>query len=264
MAVRAWVGKAFVQPGHEPCPAPTVGLRKTVCGLAPCVRVRPRLSSRERAQGLQAGINASGSRSRRGQAVRVSVDAQAQRPARGPLDATSACDPVWGKVLGLQAHLAYPWTVATLPSGRWEGSRPRKARERSAVACEPWLLRQLLGAAWPCGVRRVQHAWQRMTRHRELCAMIGQQSVEGFLAVSDAVLGISFTLADSPSPHAGHRPEPVWPGLCWCAGASELELSRHPLTRASDVRCTASPLRVEPHHQWRHSMRASPGEEVAR
>ena len=103
-------------------PVPALCLSKTVCGLAQFVRVSNLLASRESQERMKSGINAYGSISRVGNALRVGVDKQAQIPTRGPLDDTSAFDPALGKVLGMKPHMAYPRNVDARASGALKGS----------------------------------------------------------------------------------------------------------------------------------------------
>lgn len=191
--------------------------------------------------------------------MRVCVDEEAEIPPRSLLDNPATFDPALGEVLSMEPDMSYPWDVDARAFWRFEGIRKRDTRQLVALTFESGFLRQLLGAALPRRVRRVQHTLQGMTRNTELFAMIGQQIVKGFLAVIDAVFGIGFSLADSPIPHACQMPEPVLHGLFLCAVESELELSLNHLIRASDFRCIASPLRVERHQQSRQSTSSSTG-----
>src|SRR5215831_4509335 len=62
-----------------------------------------------------------------------------------------------------------------------------------------------------CAFREIpenQHALQRMTGDAELFAVIGQQIMEGFLTVIDAIFGILFDLADGPIPDTCQLEQP--------------------------------------------------------
>jgi len=79
--------------------------------------------------------------------------------------------------------MAYPWDVDARALWRFEGIRKRHARQLVALAFESGFLGQFLLAPLPRGIGRIQHALQGMTRDTELFAVIGEQSMEGFLAV---------------------------------------------------------------------------------
>jgi hypothetical protein len=68
------------------------------------------------------------------------------------------------------------------------------------LAFEPGFLRQFLVAPLPCNPSCIQHALQDMTGDTELFAVIGQQIMQGFLAVIDPVMSILFDLAYGPIP----------------------------------------------------------------
>jgi len=239
VAICAPIGQAFVESGRETLASTALRLCQALLCVPQFVRVRNLLASRESQEGMKAGINPYGPVSHRRNAWRPSIDEQAKIPPRGPLDEPSTFDPALGKVLSMKPEMSYPWHVDARAGWRFEGIRKRHTRQLVALPFQAWLLRQFLVAALPRGIRRVQHALQRMTRNPELLAMIGRQIMEGFLAVIDAVFGIGFTLADSPIPDACQMPEPVLHGLFLRAVESELELSLNHIRRASDFRYIA-------------------------
>jgi hypothetical protein len=212
------------------------------------VRMRNLLAGGQCEEMQKAGINANFPCPQRRNTVRLCVDAQAQIPARGTLDDTTALELAGRDVLLVRAHRPDTWHMDTCYRRGFERIRERDAGQPVAPSFELGLLRQLLIAPLPGDMGRIQYALQRMAGNAELFPVIGKQVVKRLLAVIDTVFGILFDLAYGPIPDPCQMPEPRIKLVCLPVIEPELELSLDHATPVSGFRCIAEPLRVE-HHQ---------------
>lgn len=239
VAILPLMGQTLLQPSGQPLPTSTLRLRQTMRGLPQFVWMWNLLAGRERQEMQKAGINTNVPCSQRRNIVRLCVDAQAQIPARGTLDDTATLQPSSRDVLLVEAHRADAWHMDAC-SRRWfECIREGNATESIALPFELGLLRQFLVATLPSKPGCIQHTLQRMTGNAELFAVIGQQIVEGFLAVVDTVFRILFDFSESPIPDPGKLEQPRIQLLCLRGMKAELELPLDHATPVSGFRCTA-------------------------
>src|SRR5262249_24399043 len=197
------------------------------------------LAGRERQEVQKTGINTYRVRSNHRDTVRLGVNAQAQIPARGTPDNTATLEPSSRDVLLVEAYRADPWHMDACPHGCLECIREGDTAKSIALAFELRLLGQFLVAALPGKPGRIQHALQRMAGNAELCSVIGQQIVKGFLAVVDTVFRILFDFSDRPVLHPGKLEQPDIQVLGLRGSDAELELSLDHATPVSGFRCTA-------------------------
>ena len=239
VTIFALIGETFLQPSRQPLSASALGLGEAMSRMTEFVGMRNLLARRERQEVQKAGINAYSSGANHRNTVGARVDAQAQIPARGPLDDTATLQPSSRDGLLVEAHRADAWHMDACAVRRFERIRKGNAAEAIALAFELGLLGQLLVAALPGKPGCIQHALQRMAGNAELFAVIGQQIVKGFLAVIDTVFGILFDFSDSPIPDPGKLEQPGIQLLCLRGIEVELELALDHATPVSGFRCTA-------------------------
>lgn len=208
VAVVAVIGETFLQSGSQMLSPTALRLPKSLFGLAQFVGMSNLLASGEGQEGAEARVNAYSAIAHMRDDVGLRVDKEAEIPARRPFDDASTFEPSCREVLRMKPHVTDAWNVETCAIGSLERIRKRDARQLVPLAFEPWLLRQLLIAPLPGCMRHVEYALQGVAGDVELFAVIGQQIVERFWAVIDAVFGILFNLADRPIPDTSELEEP--------------------------------------------------------
>ena len=167
------------------------------------------------------------------------VDEEAEVPARGAFDDTTTVETPCRKSLSMEPHASDAWDTDTGPLWRFEGIRKGDARQFVPLPFQSGLLCQFLIAAVPRGIRRIQHALQRVTGDAEFFAVIGQQIVKGFLAVKDAVFGVLLDLAYRPIPDACQVQKPRVELCVLGTSEAQFELPLDHPTPVSDCRYTA-------------------------
>ena len=239
VAIFALIGKPLLQPSGQLLALPALRLRKTICGLPQFVRVWNLLARRERQEMQKAWINTNSPCAQRRNTVRLCVDAEAQIPARGTLDDTTALELAQRDVLLVKAHRPDAWHMDACSHWCFERIRKGNAGQSIAPSFELGLLGQFLVAPLPGDPRGIQHALQRMAWYTELFAMIGKQIMKRLLAVIDTVFRILFDLAYGPIPHTCQMPEPRIKLVCLRVIEPELQLSLDHATPVFGFRCIA-------------------------
>ena len=113
VTVLALIGKPLLQPSGQLLALPTLRLREALRGLPQFVRMWNLLASGQREQRQKAWINTNVPCPQRRNTVRLCVDAQAQIPARSPLDDTTALELAGRDVLLVKAHRPDTWHMDT-------------------------------------------------------------------------------------------------------------------------------------------------------
>ena len=248
VAVFALVRESLLQPSGQVLPLATLRLRETLRGLTQFVRMRNLLAGGQREEMQKAWIKTNVPCAQRRNTVRLCVDAQAQIPARGTLDETTALELAGRDVLLVKAHRPDAWHMDARPHWRFERIRKGNAGQPVTPSFELGLLGQLLITPLPGNMGRIQYALQRVAGNAELFPMIGKQVMKRLLTVIDTVFRILFDLAYGPIPDTCQMPKPRIKLVCLRVIESELELTLDHATPVSGFRCIAEPLRVE-HHQ---------------
>lgn len=248
VAVLALIGKPLLESSGQLLALPTLRLREALRGLPEFMRMGNLLASGQREERQKAWINTNVPGPQRRNTVRLCVDAQAQIPARGTLDDTTALELAGRDVLLVKAHRPDAWHMDARPHWRFECIRKGNTRQPVAPSFELRLLGQLLIAPLPGDIRCIQHALQRVAGYAELFPVIGKQVMKRLLTVIDTVFGILLYFSDRPIPDTCQMPKPHIKLVYLPVIEPKLQLSLDHATPVSGFRCIASPLRVE-HHQ---------------